>query len=105
MTINLRFNEKGLIPAVVQDVALVVDENLPAEEVREAILAFGGQLLRDARLFDLYRGEQIPPGKKSLAYSLTYQAEDRTLTDAEVAQVQERIVRRLIKELGAKLRA
>jgi phenylalanyl-tRNA synthetase beta chain len=92
-------------PAVVQDIALVVDEDLPAEEVRQAILAFGGPLLRDARLFDLYRGEQIPPGKKSLAYSLTYQAEDRTLTDEEVAQVQERIVQRLAEELGAELRA
>jgi len=92
-------------PAVVQDIALIVDEDLPAEEVRQAILAFGGRLLRDARLFDLYRGEPIPPGKKSLAYSLTYQAEDRTLTDEEVARVQERIVRRLAEELGAKLRA
>ena len=92
-------------PAIVQDVALVVDENLSAEEVRQAILASGGQLLQDARLFDLYRGEQIPPGKKSLAYSLTYQAEDRTLTDDEVAKVQERIVRRLAQELGAELRA
>jgi len=92
-------------PAVVQDVALVVDENLSAEEVRQAILASGSQLLRDARLFDLYRGEQIPAGKKSLAYSLTYQAEDRTLTDDEVAQVQERIVQHLAEELGAKLRA
>jgi len=92
-------------PAVVQDVALVVDEGLSAEEVRQAILAFGGRLLRDARLFDLYQGEQIPPAKKSLAYSLTYQAEDRTLTDAEVAQVQERIVQHLAEELGAELRA
>jgi len=92
-------------PAVVQDLALVVDENLSAEEVRRAILVFGGRLLRDARLFDLYRGEQVPPGKKSLAYSLTYQSEDRTLTDDEVAQVQERIVQHLAKELGAELRA
>jgi phenylalanyl-tRNA synthetase beta chain len=92
-------------PAVVQDVALVVDENLSAEEVRRAILASGGQLLRDARLFDLYRGEPIPLGKKSLAYSLTYQAEDRTLTDGEVAKVQAHVVRHLAKELGAELRA
>jgi phenylalanyl-tRNA synthetase beta chain len=92
-------------PAVVQDVALVVGENLSAEEVRRAILDSGGQLLRDVRLFDLYRGEPIPPGKKSLAYSLAYQAEDRTLTDSEVAKVQARIVRHLARELGAELRA
>jgi len=73
--------------------------------VEEAIVEAGGRLLRRAKLFDLYRGEQIAPGKKSLAYSLTYQAEDRTLTDDEVAKVQERIVRRLAEELGAELRA
>jgi phenylalanyl-tRNA synthetase beta chain len=92
-------------PAVVQDVALIVDEDLPAQKVQEAIVEAGGSLLRRVELFDLYRGEQIPSGKKSLAYSLTYQADDRTLTDAEVAQVQERIVRRLAEELGAELRA
>jgi phenylalanyl-tRNA synthetase beta chain len=92
-------------PAVSQDLAVVVDESLPAQRVQEAIVEAGGKLLRRAELFDLYRGEQIPPGKKSLAYSLTYQAEGRTLTDAEVAKVQERIVQHLAKELGAELRA
>jgi len=92
-------------PAVSQDLAVVVDENLPAQQVQEAIVGAGGRLLRRAEIFDLYRGEQIPPGKKSLAYSLTYQAEDRTLTDDEVAKVQERIVRRLAEEFGAELRA
>ncbi len=92
-------------PAVEQDLALVVDEDLPAQVVQEAIVEAGGNLLRRVELFDLYRGEQIPPGKKSLAYSLAYQVEDRTLTDDEVAEVQERIVRRLAEELGAELRA
>ena len=57
------------------------------------------------RLFDIYRGEQIGAGKKSMAYSLTYQAPDRTLTDAEAAKVRQRIVQALEKELGAKLRS
>lgn len=92
-------------PSVSQDLAVVVDEDLPAQAVEEAIAEAGGRLLRRVELFDLYRGEPIPPGKKSLAYSLTYQAEDRTLTDEEVAQVQERIVRHLAEELGAELRA
>jgi hypothetical protein len=55
--------------------------------------------------FDLYTGEQVGAGKKSLAYALTYQADDRTLTDAEVAQVREKITRRLAQELGAVLRS
>jgi phenylalanyl-tRNA synthetase beta chain len=92
-------------PSVSQDLAVVVDEDVPAQKVQEAIVEAGGRLLYRVELFDLYRGEQIPPGKKSLAYSLTYQAEDRTLTDGEVAKVQERIVRHLAKELGAELRA
>jgi phenylalanyl-tRNA synthetase beta chain len=68
-------------------------------------LAGGGKLLVDVRLFDVYRGGQIGVGRKSLAYALTFQAEDRTLTDKDVAKVQDRIVRRLERELGAKLRA
>ncbi|MFQ5341723.1 MAG: phenylalanine--tRNA ligase subunit beta [Anaerolineae bacterium] len=91
-------------PAVVQDIALVVDEDVPAAQVRDAIYEAGGELLRQAELFDVYAGEQIPPGKKSLAYSLTYQAQDRTLTDEEVAKVQARIVRRVGAKLGATLR-
>ena len=92
-------------PAVIQDLAVVVDEDIPGRRVEEVITAAGGSLLREVLLFDLYRGEQIPPGKKSLAFSLTYQADDRTLTDEEVARVQARIVRRLERELGAQLRA
>ena len=91
-------------PAVIQDLAVVVDEDVPGRRVEEVITAAGGSLLREVLLFDLYRGEQIPPGKKSLAFSLTYQADDRTLTDKEVARVQSRIVRRLERELSAQLR-
>ena len=65
--------------------------------------AGAGTALRNAQVFDVFKGEQIGAGKKSLAYRLTYQA-DRTLTDAEVAIVRERIVRRLREELNAVLR-
>jgi phenylalanyl-tRNA synthetase beta chain len=91
-------------PAVRQDVAVVVDEGTPASQVQATILAAGGRLLVSARLFDVYRGEQIGAGKKSLAYALTFQAEDRTLTDKEVAKVQGSIVKKLEQELGARLR-
>jgi phenylalanyl-tRNA synthetase beta chain len=92
-------------PAVRQDIALVVDQSIPASQVQAAILAAGGKLLTGVRLFDVYQGEQIGAGKKSLAYALTFQAEDRTLTDQEVAKAQGRIVTKLEKELGARLRA
>jgi phenylalanyl-tRNA synthetase beta chain len=91
-------------PPVLEDLAVVVDESLPAEAVEQAIRQAGGKTVAQVRLFDVYRGEQIGPGLKSLAYSLTYQAPDRTLTDQEAAQVRQSIIRRLEQELGAKLR-
>ena len=77
---------------------------MPAASVQAVIQAAGGSLLAGVTLFDLYRGPQIGAGKKSLAYSLTYQAPDRTLTDAEIAQLRGKIVKRLQDELGAVLR-
>jgi phenylalanyl-tRNA synthetase beta chain len=92
-------------PPILEDIAVIVDEEVAAERVEQCIRAGGGRTLRAVRLFDVYRGEQIGAGKKSLAYSLTYQALDRTLTDEEAAQIRNRIVRRLEQELGAKLRS
>jgi phenylalanyl-tRNA synthetase beta chain len=92
-------------PAVLEDLAVVVDEEVPAESVQGVIREAGGPMLRQVSLFDLYRGEQLAPGKKSLAYSVVYQADDRTLTDEEVAGFRQEIVRQLEQQLGAELRA
>jgi phenylalanyl-tRNA synthetase beta chain len=92
-------------PAVLQDIAVVVDEGVPAAEVQALIEDAGGALLRQVRLFDLYRGEQVGKGKKSLAYSLSFQAGDRTLTDKDANKLRDKIVRRLKDRLGATLRA
>ena len=73
-------------PAVHQDIAVVVDDQVPAAEVRAAVLEGGGELLRSAEVFDLYRGEQVGEGRKSLALRLTFRGADRTLTDEEVAE-------------------
>jgi phenylalanyl-tRNA synthetase beta chain len=91
-------------PPVQQDIAVIVDEAIPAEQVQALISQTGRPLLTEVRLFDLFRGEQIGVGKKSLAYSLTFQAEDRTLTDKDAAKQQQKIVQRLERELGARLR-
>jgi phenylalanyl-tRNA synthetase beta chain len=91
-------------PPVLEDLALVVDEIIPAERVAEVIKLGAGRIVTDITLFDVYRNEQIGKGKKSLAYSLTYQSADKTLTDNDVAQVRQRIIHRLEQELGAKLR-
>jgi phenylalanyl-tRNA synthetase beta chain len=92
-------------PPVLEDLALVVPEVVPASEVEAEIRQAGGRLLTEVRLFDLYQGDQIGQGTKSLAYSLVYQASDRTLTDDEVAKVRNKIIERVERELGGELRA
>jgi phenylalanyl-tRNA synthetase beta chain len=92
-------------PPVLEDLAIVVDESITAEQVEGAIRAAAGELLQEVRLFDLYRGDQIAKGKKSLAFALTYQAVDRTLTDEDVEEVRNEIINRLREDLGAQLRA
>jgi phenylalanyl-tRNA synthetase beta chain len=89
---------------IYEDLALVVDTGLSAAAVLSALLEFGKPLLRKARLFDVYEGEQVGVGKKSLAYALTYQALDRTLTDKDVEKVRKRIVRKLEQAFQAHLR-
>jgi phenylalanyl-tRNA synthetase beta chain len=91
-------------PAMTEDLALIVEDKVSAEKVQATIMAAGaGTVLKNAQVFDVFKGEQIGAGKKSLAYRLTYQA-DRTLTDEEVAKVREKIVQRLREELNAILR-
>ncbi len=87
-----------------RDLAIVVEQQLPAQEVRDVIVANGGELLHSVTLFDIYTGEPIPSGKKNLTYSLVYQAADRTLTDAEANALQEKIVHALYDTYGATLR-
>ncbi|HLA98252.1 MAG TPA: phenylalanine--tRNA ligase subunit beta [Anaerolineales bacterium] len=91
-------------PPVLEDLAFVVDESVTAEMVTGLIRSAGGEALVALRLFDAYRGAQIGPGKKSLAYSLTYQSSERTLSDQDVALIRQRIINRLERELGARLR-
>ncbi|MEX1246979.1 MAG: phenylalanine--tRNA ligase subunit beta [Anaerolineales bacterium] len=92
-------------PPVLEDLAFVVSEAIPAGQVEALIRQTGGRLLASLSLFDVYRGEQIGAGKKSLAYQLTYQDPERTLTDEDVAKLRSRIVKRLEQEFGAQLRA
>jgi phenylalanyl-tRNA synthetase beta chain len=89
---------------VIQDIAVVVDDDVLAAEVEAAVREGGGELLERVTLFDVYRGEQVGEGKKSLALRLEFRAPDRTLTDEEVAELRAAIERAL-EELGGKLRA
>ncbi len=92
-------------PPVLEDLAFILDEGIPAEKVAGLIAQTGGKLLAEVHLFDVFRSDQIGAGRKSLAYNLTYQAPDRTLTDAEVTAARNKIIKRLEQELGAKLRS
>ena len=98
-----RYEDVTTHPAVRQDLAVVVDEDVPAERVRETVRAGGGDLLASAEVFDLYRGEQVGEGRKSLALRLEFRAPDRTLTDEEVAARREAI-RAALAEIGGSLR-
>ncbi len=91
-------------PPVVEDLALVVGELVPAAEVERLIRQTGGKMVTRVSLFDVYRGPQLGAGLKSLAYHVTYQADDKTLTDQDVAKLRNKIVSRLEREVGAKLR-
>ncbi len=90
-------------PHALRDIAVIVDESIPAERLAAEIKTAGGNLLRHLRLFDLYKGSSIPPGSKSLAYALTYQALDRTLTDKEVDKAHKKIEDRLKHVLKAQI--
>jgi phenylalanyl-tRNA synthetase beta chain len=90
-------------PAIVRDIALVVDSEVAHRQVQDIIRSF--PLVTQVALFDVYTGEQLPPGKKSLAYRITFQSPTHTLTDEEVNKVQQKILDRLTKKLGATLRS
>ncbi|MBK9211080.1 MAG: phenylalanine--tRNA ligase subunit beta [Anaerolineales bacterium] len=91
-------------PPMYEDIAIILDESVAASAVEALIRQTGGKTVTDVRLFDVYRDEKIGAGKKSLAYSLTYQAE-KTLTDADAATIRNKIVKRLENTIGAKLRS
>ncbi|MFS8522449.1 MAG: phenylalanine--tRNA ligase subunit beta [Micromonosporaceae bacterium] len=92
-------------PPALIDVALLVDESVPAAEVEAALVAGAGPLLESVRLFDVYAGERLGPGRKSLAYKLVFRADDRTLTVEEAVAARDAAVAEATRRVGAQLRA
>lgn len=92
-------------PSLTQDLALECPEDVSSSRLEEVLRQAAGPLLIDLRLFDLYRGDQVGEGRKSLAYTLVFQAPDRSLTEKEISRVRDRIVRSLKKELAVDLRS
>ena len=99
-----RYDDLTSFPAVRQDLAVVVGDDVPAARVLATIRSGGGPLLRSAEVFDVYRGAQVGEGSTSLALRLEFRAPDRTLTDEEAAERREKIVAALADQLGARLR-
>jgi len=91
-------------PPVIEDLAMIVPEATLSADIEAVIKKNGGFLLRQIDLFDIFRGEQIGQGMKSMAYRLTYQAPNRTLTDKDVGKLREKIINQLEQALGAKVR-
>ncbi len=91
-------------PHIVRDLAVIVKGNLESKTVVEQIEKIGKPLVKEVTLFDIYTGRQIPPGYKSLAYSIKYQSQERTLTDEEIDEIQEEIQRALVENLKAQIR-
>lgn len=98
---DLRVTPLPKLPPVLRDLAILLPEEVSYEEVYQAIRETGGPLLQDAILFDLYRGRQIPEGKKSMALHLIFSDQDRTLTDEEVSDADQRIRERLKADFKA----
>ena len=96
------FRPIARFPGLMRDVALVLDAAIPSARVRDLIAVT--PLVQRVDLFDVYQGDKMPAGKKSLAYRIVYQAPDRTLTSDEVQKAQDRLLERLRRELGAELR-
>jgi phenylalanyl-tRNA synthetase beta chain len=99
-----RHEAPGRFPAIRRDVALVVDEATAEERVRSVVERAAGALLETLALFDVYRGDPVPAGKKSLAYALVLRSGDATLTDAEADAVRDRVVAEAATALGAAAR-
>lgn len=102
---RISFRPLPRFPAVERDLAVVVDRNVPGAELTAVVSAAAGDLLESVRLFDVYTGDRIGPGKKSVALALVYRHPDRTLTDEEVAEAQARVLAALEQTFGAQLRS
>ncbi|MEG0133762.1 MAG: phenylalanine--tRNA ligase subunit beta [Clostridium sp.] len=102
--LDRRYKALPKFPAVTRDIAVLVDDSVLVQEIEDTIKKQGGGILESAKLFDVYKGSQIPEGKKSIAYSIIYRHVDKTLTDVEVNKVHDKILRSLEHKLGAELR-
>jgi len=101
---KMKYKEISKFPEIKKDIAVIVNKDLPAQEIGMRIKKLGGSTLQNYEVFDVYEGHGILPNKKSIAFSLTFGKTDRTLTDEEINEVMEKIIKGLEKEYNATLR-
>ena len=102
--LDRKYTEIPKYPSVTRDIAVLIDDSVLVQDMETIFKKQGGSLLESYKLFDVYKGKQLPEGKKSVAYNLVYRNRDKTLTDKEVGKVHDKIVRTLEHVLGATLR-
>ncbi|MCH1627318.1 phenylalanine--tRNA ligase subunit beta [Fredinandcohnia quinoae] len=102
---EIQYQQIPRFPSMSRDIALVVAKEVAAGEMKQAIVEAGGKLLRDVSIFDLYEGEHMEPGKKSVAYSIRYFDPERTLTEEEVTKAHEKVLKAVADKFGATLRS
>jgi phenylalanyl-tRNA synthetase beta chain len=101
---SIKYSQIPKYPSVERDIAVVVDENISAAEVKEIVRAFHSGLIEDVSIFDFYKGSNIPEGKKSLAFSIIYRSMGKTLRDDEVEKLHNSLVDYILKKTGGELR-
>ncbi len=101
---EIKFSPLPKFPAVSRDIAMLVDDSLPVARIEETIRKAAGGLLEEINLFDVYKGTQIPEGKKSVAYAIVLRSAEKTLNEDEVGKVMNRILENLSEKTGAQLR-
>ncbi|MDP4093664.1 MAG: phenylalanine--tRNA ligase subunit beta [Bacillota bacterium] len=103
---NLSVNYKALpkYPAVSRDIAMLVKDEILVKQIEDTIRQYSGKILENIKLFDIYKGKQVPDGMKSIAYNITFRADDRTLTDEEVGKAMNKVLNGLKNNLDAQLR-
>lgn len=101
---KMKYKEISKFPAIKKDIAILVDKNITSNKIENIIKKSSGSLLTNIEIFDVYTGKNIEQDKKSIAFSLTFAAKDKTLTDEEIVPIIEKIVKDLEKNVGAELR-
>ncbi|AYD39781.1 phenylalanine--tRNA ligase subunit beta [Clostridium fermenticellae] len=102
--LDIKYKPLPKFPAATRDISIIIDKDILVQDVEDIMRKQGSSILESVKLFDVYTGKQIPDEKKSLAFSLTYRNENRTLKDTEVNKLHDKIIRTLENKLGAQLR-